>query len=100
MFIRVYAILGSIFCVKNVPRSSRLVLGCPEPQLDWVQNRGCSDVPSRLKGIETMSRIRTRGRLFPRSDVPSRLKGIETLIPAQFSDKIGLFRCAFPFEGN
>ena len=27
--------------------------GCTAPRPDWVQNRGSSHVPSRLKGIET-----------------------------------------------
>ena len=80
MFIRVYGVFAPNFCAKKAPRSSRLVLGCTEPRPDWVQNRGCSHVPSRLKGIETHRRVLSVHYL-QRSHVPSRLKGIETAGP-------------------
>ena len=79
MFIRVRGILGTIFGKKNVPRSSRRVLGYTEPRPDWVQNGVSLDTPSRLKGIETPcpSRSCAQTDMEP-LDTPSRLKGIET----------------------
>ena len=78
MFIRVRGILGANFGLKNAPSSSRLVLGCPEPRSDWVQNGVSLDPLSRLKGIETMKKLRSLKESMFTLDPLSRLKGIET----------------------
>ena len=53
MFIRVYSVLAANFERKKAPRSSRRVLGCTNPRLDWVQKGVSLHTRSRLKGIET-----------------------------------------------
>ena len=62
----------------------------------------CSDMLSRLKGIETYFGDFTCMIGIYRSDMLSRLKGIETLLSFLFLlvGKNYGFRYAFPFEGN
>ena len=52
MFIGVRAIFGANIQLKKALRSSRLVLGYPNPRHHWVQNRVSLHTLSRLKGIE------------------------------------------------
>ncbi len=69
--------LGKIL-KKKIPAQFVFGFGVLEPRPHWAQNRGCSDMLSRLKGIETpfaTVQLMPRGL---RSDMLSRLKGIET----------------------
>ena len=74
----VCAVFGINFREKKASRSSCLVLGSPEPRPVWVEMGVCLNVPSRLKGIETLI---LHPIFIPSGvclNVPSRLKGIET----------------------
>ena len=51
----VCAVFGINFRQKKASRSSCLVLGSLEPRPVWVEMGVSLTVPSRLKGIETMS---------------------------------------------
>ena len=66
------------FSRKKSPAQFAFGFGCTEPRPDWVQNRGSSHVPSRLKGIETLCGAGNLSENRHSSHVPSRLKGIET----------------------
>ena len=66
------------FCVKKAPRSSRLVLGYPEPRPDWVQNGVSLDMLSRSEGIETSLPTYSQPSGLLTLDMLSRSEGIET----------------------
>ena len=71
-------------------------------ETDWVSkgqpsHPQRSEIPSRLKGIETFCLFRFQCPFF-RSEIPSRLKGIETLLAV--GNQQSEFGNAFLFEGD
>ena len=58
------------------------------------------NVPSRLKGMETLCYLYIAYPVKQRLNVPSRLKGMETLKSDPERVKKSGSECAFPFEGN
>ena len=122
VFIRISGDLPTYFSRKNTLRSSCLVCGLRSRiqtasrkplfrytfpfEGNWNEVSSSkenasesSDIPSRLKGIETVL-LWSFEILKTCSDIPSRLKGIETKNGKGYSFDLHVFRYTFPFEGN
>ena len=100
MFIRVRGIFGVNFCGKKAPRSSRLVWGCLEPRLIWIENGVSLHVPSRSEGMETKLLFIFFIKLFESTCAfPFGGNGNEDEMIQSVAERKES-TCAFPFGGN